>query len=42
MIHFELAESGGHVGFISGTVTKPVYYLEQRIPAFLNYIHSSR
>ena len=40
MIHFELAETGGHVGFISGSVTNPVYYLEHRIPAFLNYVYS--
>ncbi len=38
MIHFELAQQGGHVGFISGTLKSPVYYLEQRVPAFLNFI----
>ncbi len=37
-IHFELAQHGGHVGFISGTVIQPIYYLEQRIPAFLNFV----
>jgi hypothetical protein len=37
-IHFELAQHGGHVGFISGTIKEPVYYLEQRIPAFLRMV----
>lgn len=37
-IHFELAQHGGHVGFIAGTIKTPVYYLEQRIPAFLAMI----
>lgn len=32
----ELAEHGGHVGFISGTLFKPKYWLEPRIRAFLN------
>lgn len=35
-VHFELADRGGHVGFIDGgTPRAPRYYLEQRIPAFL-------
>ena len=34
-IAFEVAPSGGHVGFISGNNPfKPVYWLEQRIPQF--------
>lgn len=37
-IHFELAKHGGHVGFIGGTPHKPNYYLEARIPEFLNYL----
>ncbi|PTQ89408.1 hydrolase [Agitococcus lubricus] len=37
-IHFELAQQGGHVGFITGSIQKPIYYLEQRIPAFLQMI----
>ena len=35
-IRFELSEHGGHVGFIGGDVPfQPVYWLEQRIPAFI-------
>lgn len=35
-ITLELSEKGGHVGFISGRLPgKPVYWLEQRIPAYL-------
>lgn len=31
----ELSEQGGHVGFVAGTMRKPIYWLEQRIPKFL-------
>lgn len=35
-ITFEISEHGGHVGFISGrNITKPEYWLEARIPHFL-------
>lgn len=35
-ITFELSGKGGHVGFISGCIPgKPVYWLDQRIPEFL-------
>lgn len=35
-VHFELAERGGHVGFVGGAwPDRPFYYLEQRIPFFL-------
>lgn len=35
-VHFELAVSGGHVGFIAGSRPgRPIYYLEERIPSFL-------
>jgi predicted alpha/beta-fold hydrolase len=35
-VHFELCREGGHVGFIEGgTPRAPRYYLEHRIPAFL-------
>lgn len=35
-VHFELCKQGGHVGFIEGgTPRDPRYYLERRIPAFL-------
>ncbi|MEX2523617.1 MAG: hydrolase [Gammaproteobacteria bacterium] len=36
-VRLELSRRGGHVGFVSGTVPgRPVYWLEQRIPAFLS------
>ena len=35
-VQVEVTEGGGHVGFISGgTLYKPVYWLEQRIPEFI-------
>ena len=35
-IRFELSAHGGHVGFVAGDrLGRPVYWLEQRIPAFL-------
>lgn len=35
-VTLELSSRGGHVGFITGNIPgKPVYWLEQRIPAFL-------
>ena len=35
-VTLELAERGGHVGFVSGTIPwKPVYWLEGRILRFL-------
>ncbi|ASQ46874.1 hydrolase [Legionella clemsonensis] len=35
-IILELSDTGGHVGFITGNIPGvPVYWLEQRIPAFL-------
>ncbi|WP_062265860.1 hydrolase [Endozoicomonas arenosclerae] len=34
-IRFELTPSGGHVGFIRGSILNPDYWLEERIPAFL-------
>jgi predicted alpha/beta-fold hydrolase len=35
-VHFELCRQGGHVGFIEGgTPRAPRYYLERRIPEFL-------
>lgn len=38
-IRFELLKHGGHVGFISGNNPfKPVYWLEQRIPAFIREV----
>ena len=34
----ELSDTGGHVGFVSGTPWKPEYWLEQRIPEFLRQL----
>lgn len=34
-ITMEFFDRGGHVGFVSGSVFKPVYWLEKRIPQFL-------
>ena len=34
-ILLEVYENGGHVGFVCGTLRKPEYWLEQKIPAFL-------
>ena len=31
----ELSDRGGHVGFVSGSPVKPVFWLDQRIPEFL-------
>jgi predicted alpha/beta-fold hydrolase len=37
LVQLELAQAGGHVGFISGDQPlKPQYWLEQRIPEFLH------
>ncbi len=37
-IHFELSMQGGHVGFIEGGEPRvPRYYLERKIPEFLQY-----
>ena len=34
-ITFELAETGGHVGFVYGNPWRPKYYLEERIPHYI-------
>jgi len=34
-ITFELSEKGGHVGFVYGNPWRPRYYLEERIPSYL-------
>ncbi len=31
----ELQAKGGHVGFVDGSLGKPTYYLERRIPQWL-------
>ncbi|HEY8567988.1 hydrolase [Microbulbifer sp.] len=34
-VELDITSKGGHVGFVSGSVWRPVYWLEQRIPQFL-------
>jgi uncharacterized protein len=34
-VTLELSATGGHVGFVMGSPLRPVYWLEERIPAFL-------
>mgnify|MGYP000598521358 CR=1 FL=1 len=34
-IHYELTRGGGHVGFVYGSVLKPRFWLNQRIPQFI-------
>ncbi|WP_237056443.1 hydrolase [Microbulbifer sediminum] len=34
-VELEISKQGGHVGFVGGSLWRPVYWLEQRIPAFL-------
>lgn len=34
-IDYQLSEYGGHVGFVTGTLLKPIMWLEQRIPQWL-------
>jgi predicted alpha/beta-fold hydrolase len=41
-VTLEASPKGGHVGFIAGSIRKPVYYLEQRIPAYLREIQRRR
>ncbi len=38
----ELSEHGGHVGFVEGTIARPRYWLERRIPAFVEDLMSER
>ena len=35
-VTFELAENGGHVGFVAGGGLKPQMWLQKRIHRFLN------
>lgn len=35
-ITLEISESGGHVGFVAGSLLKPRYWLTERVPAFLS------
>ena len=35
-VEYELCQNGGHIGFISGSLHKPVFWLQQRIPEYLS------
>jgi predicted alpha/beta-fold hydrolase len=35
-IRLEIYPHGGHVGFVSGTVIEPIYWLENRIEEFMS------
>ena len=35
-IELELSKHGGHVGFVAGSVRKPVFWLQERIPEYLS------
>lgn len=35
-VSLEVSEHGGHVGFVSGTLLKPGYWLEERVPEFFH------
>ena len=35
-IELELSKHGGHIGFIAGSLNKPVFWLPQRISEYLN------
>lgn len=39
---FDLQARGGHVGFVGGSLSKPLYYLEQRIPDWLVDVQGSQ
>ncbi|MCX2840114.1 hydrolase [Microbulbifer thermotolerans] len=41
-IRLEVSAKGGHVGFIGGSLLRPVYWLEQRIPNFLESVLNRR
>jgi predicted alpha/beta-fold hydrolase len=38
-IQMEVTPNGGHVGFVGGSLPwRPIYWLEQRIPAFFREV----
>jgi predicted alpha/beta-fold hydrolase len=37
-VTLEVHEHGGHVGFVSGSLLKPEYWLEKRIVTFLRSV----
>lgn len=34
-IELEVCQHGGHIGFVSGSITKPCFWLQQRIPEYI-------
>lgn len=36
-VSLETSAHGGHVGFVAGTITHPVYWIEQRLLAWINH-----
>jgi len=40
-VNLEVSERGGHVGFVGGSLWRPSYWLEQRIPRFLDSVFHS-
>ncbi|WP_288129117.1 hydrolase [Microbulbifer sp.] len=41
-VTLEISKQGGHVGFIAGSLWRPEYWLERRIPEFLKEIKVTR
>ena len=39
-IHYRLLHSGGHVGFLTGSIRKPKFWLEDAMPAYYRHIQS--
>ncbi|WP_323844380.1 hydrolase [Microbulbifer magnicolonia] len=37
-VQLQISEKGGHVGFVGGSLWRPSYWLETRIPAFLDSV----
>jgi predicted alpha/beta-fold hydrolase len=37
-IHYRLLDHGGHVGFLSGSLAKPVFWLEQSLPNYYQHL----
>jgi len=35
-VQLELSQAGGHVGFIGGSILRPYYWLERRVPDYLS------
>ncbi|WCE29494.1 hydrolase [Vibrio sp. SCSIO 43137] len=40
-IHYRLLKQGGHVGFISGTLSRPRFWLEEHLPDYYQHFISS-